>query len=81
MPISLEVSTINQSASNLQAVISGKNQEIQGAIATVRNQGTRQLVTNGDSQGRDVRLRDLREHPADRRGLGGHRVRVPVDRP
>jgi hypothetical protein len=50
MPISLEVSTLNQSKSNLQAVISGKNLEIQGAIATVRNQGTRQLVTNGDSK-------------------------------
>jgi hypothetical protein len=50
MPISLEVSTINQSRSNLQAVISGKNLEIEGAIATVRNQGTRMLVTNGDSK-------------------------------
>ena len=48
MPISLEVATLNQSASNLQAVISGKNLEVEGAIATVRNQGTRQLVTNGD---------------------------------
>jgi hypothetical protein len=47
-PISLEVSTLNQSASNLQAVISGKNMEIEGAIASVRNQGTRQFVTNGD---------------------------------
>lgn len=50
MPISIEFSTINQSASNLQSVISGKNQEIEGAIATVRNQGTRQLVTNGDGK-------------------------------
>lgn len=47
-PISLEVSTLNQSKSNLQAVISGKNMEIEGAIASVRNQGTRQFVTNGD---------------------------------
>ena len=50
MPISMEFGTINQSRSNLQSVISGKNLEIQGAIATVRNQGTRQLVTNGDSK-------------------------------
>jgi hypothetical protein len=49
-PISLEISTLNQSASNLQSVISGKNMEIQGAIASVRNQGTRQLVTNGDGK-------------------------------
>src|SRR5262245_47366422 len=49
-PISLEVSTLNQSASNLQAVISGKNLEIRGAISTVRNQGTRQFVTNGDGK-------------------------------
>lgn len=50
MPISMEFGTINQSKSNLQSVISGKNLEIQGAIATVRNQGTRQLVTNGDGK-------------------------------
>jgi hypothetical protein len=50
MPISLEFGTINQSVSNLQSVISGKNIEIEGAIATVRNQGTRQLVTNGDGK-------------------------------
>jgi hypothetical protein len=50
MPISLEVSTINQATSNLQTVISGKNLEIEGAIATVRNQGTRQFVTNGDGK-------------------------------
>jgi hypothetical protein len=31
-------------------VISGKNLEIEGAIATVRNQGTRQFVTNGDGK-------------------------------
>lgn len=49
-PISIEVSTINQSKSNLQAVISGKNLEIEGAIASVRNQGTRQFVTNGDGK-------------------------------
>lgn len=47
-PIQLEVSTINQATSNLQAVISGKNLEIEGGIASVRNQGTRQFVTNGD---------------------------------
>jgi hypothetical protein len=50
MPISLEVSTLNQATSNLQSVISGKNLEIEGAIATVRNQGTRQFVTNGDGK-------------------------------
>lgn len=50
MPISMEFGTINQSRSNLQSVISGKNLEIEGAIATVRNQGSRQLVTNGDSK-------------------------------
>jgi hypothetical protein len=50
MPINMEVSTLNQSKSNLQSVISGKNIEIEGAIATVRNQGTRQFVTNGDSK-------------------------------
>jgi hypothetical protein len=50
MPISMEFGTINQSRTNLQAVISGKNLEISGAIATVRNQGTRQLVTNGDGK-------------------------------
>src|SRR6188768_389558 len=50
MPISMEFGTINQSRTNLQSVISGKNLEIQGAIATVRNQGTRQLVTNGDGK-------------------------------
>jgi hypothetical protein len=50
MPISMEFGTINQSRSNLQSVISGKNLEIRGAIATVRNQGTRQVVTNGDGK-------------------------------
>jgi hypothetical protein len=80
MPIALEVSTLNQSASNLQAVISGKNMEIEGAIATVRNQGTRQFVTNGDgivaacgSGGPSATL-------ALTRRVGGHRVRVLRDR-
>jgi hypothetical protein len=50
MPISLEFSTINQATSNLQSVIAGKNIEIEGAIQTVRNQGTRMFVTNGDSK-------------------------------
>ena len=50
MPISLELSTLNQATSNLQTVISGKNLEIEGAIATVRNQGTRMFVTNGDGK-------------------------------
>jgi hypothetical protein len=50
MPIALEVSTLNQTKTNLQSVIAGKNQEIEGAIATVRNQGTRQFVTNGDGK-------------------------------
>jgi hypothetical protein len=49
-PISLEVSTLNQSGSNLLSVISGKNMEVEGAIASVRNQGTRQFVTNGDGK-------------------------------
>lgn len=50
MPIALEISAINQSGNDMQSVISGKNQEIRGAIATVRNQGTRQFMTNGDSK-------------------------------
>jgi hypothetical protein len=48
MPISLEFSALNQSGSNSQSIISGKNMEISGALETLRNQATRQLVTNGD---------------------------------
>lgn len=48
-PIALEFSTLNQaSGNNLQAVVGGKNLEVMGALATLRNQCTRQLVTNGD---------------------------------
>lgn len=50
-PISLEVSALNQaSGNNLQSLIGAKNIEIEGAIATLRNQETRQAVTNGDGK-------------------------------
>jgi hypothetical protein len=49
-PIELEVSAINQAGGgNLQSVISAKNFEIENAVADMRRQVTRQLVTNGDS--------------------------------
>jgi hypothetical protein len=48
-PISLEFSALNQaSGNNVQALVGAKNLEIEGAIASLRNQLTRQLVTNGD---------------------------------
>jgi hypothetical protein len=47
-PIALEFSALNQSQNSIQSVVSGKNLEVEGAIATLRNQATRQLVTNGD---------------------------------
>lgn len=50
-PISLEVGALNQmDGSNSRALIGAKNLEIEGAIATLRNQCTRQLVTNGDGK-------------------------------
>jgi hypothetical protein len=45
------VSALNQaSGSNLQSLIGAKNIEIEGAIASLRNQETRQFVTNGDGK-------------------------------
>lgn len=50
-PISLEVSALNQaSGNNLQSLIGSKNLEIEGAIASLRNQQTRQVVTNADGK-------------------------------
>jgi hypothetical protein len=49
MPIELEFGTLNQSDGNMLSVISGKNLEITGALATIERQAVRQLVTNGDS--------------------------------
>src|ERR1044072_3997950 len=49
-PISIEIGAINQSQSNMQAIIAAKDLEIQGAIASVRNQCARQIVTNGDGK-------------------------------
>jgi len=49
-PVSIEIGAINQSVSNMQAIIAAKDLEIQGAIASVRNQCARQLVTNGDGK-------------------------------
>lgn len=49
-PVELELSALNQAGgSNLQAVISAKNLEIEGAISDLRRQATRAFVTNGDS--------------------------------
>lgn len=47
-PISIEFGALNQTATTVQSLISAKNLEIQGAVASMRNQATRQLVTNGD---------------------------------
>jgi hypothetical protein len=50
-PISLEFSALNQaSGDSLQSLIGGKNLEITNALASLRNQCTRQLVTNGDGK-------------------------------
>lgn len=47
--IALEYSALNQAAGdNIASVVSAKNLEIEGAIASLRNQATRQIVTNGD---------------------------------
>ena len=48
-PIGLEFSALNQaSGNNLQSVVGAKDMEVQGALAALRGQCTRQLVTNGD---------------------------------
>src|SRR6266498_1707506 len=49
-PISLEVSALNQVTGGMKSLISAKNIEIQGAIASLRCQETRQFVTNGDGK-------------------------------
>lgn len=47
--VSLEAAALNQSASNVQAIISAKDLEMQGAIDDVSKQVSRQLASNGDS--------------------------------
>lgn len=50
-PISVEVGALNQmSGSGTQSAIGALDLEIQGGISTMRNQATRQLVTNGDGK-------------------------------
>ena len=47
--IGLEFSALNQAQNSLQSVVAAKDLEIEGALAALRAQCTRQLVTNGDS--------------------------------
>src|ERR1044072_1721119 len=46
--IAIETGALNQSGSNVQSIISGKDLEMQGAIDDVAKQCSRQLVGNGD---------------------------------
>jgi len=48
--VSLEVSALNQATGGMKSLISAKNIEIEGAIASLRTQETRQFVTNGDAK-------------------------------
>lgn len=50
-PISVEVGALNQMSGNsVQSAIGALDLEIKGGINTMRNQATRQLVTNGDGK-------------------------------
>lgn len=46
--IGIEFSALNQAATSAQAIVAAKDLEIEGALAALRTQCTRQLVTNGD---------------------------------
>lgn len=49
-PIGVEFSALNQSDDGVLSVISGKNQEIRGALSTLNRQAARQLGTNADGK-------------------------------
>lgn len=50
LPIQLETAALAQAAGGDSAVVAAKDLEMQGAIADVKRQCTRQLVTNGDGK-------------------------------
>jgi hypothetical protein len=46
--IGIEVAALNQSASQMQAIIAAKDLEVQGAIDDISKQASRQVANNGD---------------------------------
>src|SRR2546423_11605114 len=47
MPISIELSALNQTGGGIQSVVASQDLEVEGAMSEMRKQCVRQLVTNG----------------------------------